>query len=82
MKAARVIAEYENGRRDFRGESLRGRNFGRLTKKGGKGEWQGVDLSGTDFSGCDIRGTNFSYANLTDAKLQQANAGLKQGLRI
>ena len=75
MKAAQVIAEYKNGRRDFRGGSLRGCNFGRLAKKVGKGEWQGVGLSEADFSGCDIRSANFSYANLTDATLEQAKAG-------
>ena len=78
MKAAQVIAEYKNGRRDFRGGSLRGCNFGRLAKKVGKGEWQGVGLSGADFSGCDIRGTRFDYANLTGAKFEQAKAGLQR----
>ena len=56
MKAAAVIEQYKNGRRDFRGESLRGGNF------------RGADLTGADFSGCDIRGANFSRANLTGTK--------------
>ncbi|MFN7256372.1 MAG: pentapeptide repeat-containing protein, partial [Microcystis sp.] len=56
MKAAAVIEQYKNGRRDFRGESLRGGNF------------RGADLAGADFSGCDIRGANFSRANLTGTK--------------
>ncbi len=64
MKAAAVIEQYKNGRRDFRGESLRGGNF------------RGADLAGADFSGCDIRGTNFSRANLTGVKFAGAKAGL------
>ncbi|MCA2658409.1 MAG: pentapeptide repeat-containing protein [Microcystis sp. M049S2] len=64
MKAAAVIEQYKNGRRDFRGESLRGGNF------------RGADLAGADFSGCDIRGTNFSRANLTGTKFAGAKAGL------
>jgi uncharacterized protein YjbI with pentapeptide repeats len=64
MKAAAVIEQYKNGRRDFRGESLRGGNF------------RGADLAGADFSGCDIRGANFSRANLTGVKFAGATAGL------
>ncbi|CCI36184.1 Genome sequencing data, contig C321 (modular protein) [Microcystis aeruginosa PCC 9701] len=64
MKAAAVIEQYKNGRRDFRGESLRGGNF------------RGADLTGADFSGCDIRGANFSRANLTGTKFAGAKAGL------
>lgn len=64
MKAAAVIEQYKNGRRDFRGESLRGGNF------------RSADLAGADFSGCDIRGTNFSRANLTGVKFAGAKAGL------
>ncbi|MBD2117965.1 pentapeptide repeat-containing protein, partial [Microcystis wesenbergii] len=64
MKAAAVIEQYKNGRRDFRGESLRGGNF------------RGADLAGADFSGCDIRGANFSRANLTGVKFAGAKAGL------
>jgi uncharacterized protein YjbI with pentapeptide repeats len=66
MKTAEVIEQYQNGRRDFRGESLRGCNF----KK--------QDLSGADFSGCDIRGANFSGANLTEVKFEKAKAGLQK----
>ncbi len=64
MKAAAVIEQYKNGRRDFRGESLRGGNF------------RSADLAGADFSGCDIRGANFSRANLTGVKFAGAKAGL------
>jgi len=64
MKAAAVIEQYKNGRRDFRGESLRGGNF------------RSADLAGADFSGCDIRGANFSRANLTGPKFAGAKAGL------
>lgn len=66
MKTAEVIEQYQNGRRDFQGESLRGCNF----KK--------QDLSGADFSSCDLRGANFSGANLTDAKFEKAKAGLQK----
>ncbi|MCA2506099.1 MAG: pentapeptide repeat-containing protein [Microcystis sp. M54BS1] len=64
MKAAAVIEQYKNGRRDFRGESLRGGNF------------RSADLAGADFSGCDIRGANFSRANLTGVKFAGVKAGL------
>ncbi len=66
MKAAAVIEQYKNGRRDFRGESLRGGNF------------RSADLAGADFSGCDIRGANFSRANLTGVKFTWAKAGLQK----
>ena len=66
MKAVAVIEQYKNGRRDFRGESLRGCDF------------KNQDLSGADFSGCDIRGANFSGANLTEVKFEKAKAGLRK----
>jgi uncharacterized protein YjbI with pentapeptide repeats len=64
MKAVEVIEQYKNGRRDFRGESLRGCNF------------KNQELSGADFSGCDIRGANFSRANLTGVKFEKGASQL------
>ncbi|MEB3192295.1 MAG: pentapeptide repeat-containing protein [Snowella sp.] len=66
MKAADVIEQYKNGRRDFRSQSLRGCNF------------KNQDLSAADFSGCDLRGANFSRANLTKVKFEKAKAGLQK----
>lgn len=64
MKAAEVLRQYAEGRRNFRKENLRCLSF------------KGKDLSGADFSETDIRGTNFSKANLTGAKFMGAKAGL------
>ncbi|MEB3174550.1 MAG: pentapeptide repeat-containing protein, partial [Cyanobacteriota bacterium] len=78
MNAPEILNAYQQGRRDFRGQSLRGCNFARLAQKLPNGQRQGVDLSGADLSGCDIRGANFSYANLTGTKFEQAQAGLQR----
>ncbi|OKH38318.1 hypothetical protein NIES2119_09775 [[Phormidium ambiguum] IAM M-71] len=64
MKASEVLRQYAEGRRDFRGENLRGLSFG------------SKDLSGADFSEADIKGTNFCRANLTGAKFVAAKGGL------
>lgn len=64
MKAAEVLRQYQAGKRDFRGEDLRGQKF------------IGEDLSGTDFSECDIRGANFKNANLTGVNFSKARSGL------
>ena len=64
MKAKQILKMYANGKRDFRGENLRGLSF------------KNQDLSGADFSDCDIRGTNFSGANLTGVRFINAKAGL------
>ncbi|MFG6105413.1 pentapeptide repeat-containing protein [Leptothoe sp. EHU-05/26/07-4] len=64
MKAVEVMRLYQEGRRDFKGVSLRDQNF------------KGKDLSGADFSGADIRGANFSGAQLHQANFSYAKAGL------
>ncbi|GGA23922.1 pentapeptide repeat-containing protein [Okeania sp. KiyG1] len=66
MRVHEILQEYDKGRRNFRGESLRGLSF------------KGKNLSGVDFSGADIRGTNFRWANLTGAKFCGAKAGLQK----
>ncbi len=65
MKAQELLKLYTEGRRNFRGENLRGLSF------------KGKDLSDADFSKADIRGTNFSRANLTRTKFVGAKAGLQ-----
>ena len=65
MKASQVLQEYKQGRRDFKGVSLRGQSF---VKK---------DLSGADFSKAHIQGANFSHATLTGTNFAGATAGLQ-----
>lgn len=66
MKAAEVLKQYAEGRRNFQGESLRGQSFKRQ------------DLSGADFSECDIRGATFRGAILRRTKFCQVKAGLQR----
>ncbi|MGK7900392.1 MAG: pentapeptide repeat-containing protein [Hormoscilla sp.] len=66
MKAKKLLQLYAEGRRDFRGENLRGQSF------------KGKNLSGADFSGADIRGANFTNAYLLEAKFVGAKAGLQK----
>jgi len=66
VNADELLRLYEAGRRDFRGENLRGQCF------------KGKDLSGADFSGADIRSTNFIHAILKESNFSQAKAGLQK----
>ena len=66
MKAAELLQLYEAGRRDFRGENLRGQSL------------KGKDLSGADFTGADLRSANFTNTKLTKANFTQAKAGLQR----
>ena len=61
MKASQVLQEYKQGRRDFKGVSLRGQSFVKQ------------DLSGADFSKADIRGANFSHADIRGANFSHAD---------
>ncbi|NEQ69361.1 MAG: hypothetical protein F6K21_28495, partial [Symploca sp. SIO2D2] len=66
MKASEVLRRYKEGRRDFRGECLKGQSF------------KGMNLAGADFSDADIRGANFTNAYLKGAKFCEAKAGLQR----
>ncbi|NEP12270.1 MAG: hypothetical protein F6K14_19095 [Symploca sp. SIO2C1] len=66
MKASEVLKRYNNGRKDFSGECLRGESL------------QGMNLADADFSEADIRGTNFTNAYLRGAKFCGAKAGLQK----
>ncbi|WP_054467109.1 pentapeptide repeat-containing protein [Planktothricoides sp. SR001] len=70
MKAKELLRRYADGRRDFRGENLRGQSF------------KGKDLSGADFSKADIRGANFTNATLKNTKFNHAQAGLDHPTKI
>ncbi|NEP46456.1 MAG: pentapeptide repeat-containing protein [Okeania sp. SIO2H7] len=70
MKAAELLKHYDAGRRDFRGENLRGQNF------------SGKDLMGADFSGADIWSTNFARAHLRGADFRDVRVGLRPGWAI
>lgn len=58
------------GDRDFRGVSLRGKNF------------TDTDLRGANFTDADLRGARFVNANLQGANFSQIKAGLPQFWRI
>ncbi|NEO34456.1 MAG: pentapeptide repeat-containing protein [Symploca sp. SIO3C6] len=68
--SSEVLKRYNDGRRDFSNENLRGQSF------------QGKNLADADFSGADIRGANFTNAYLKGAKFCDAEAGLQRRLAI
>ena len=65
MKAKKLLQQYAQGERNFRGENLQGLSF------------RGKDLSGADFTRSDIRGTDFTNANLNGAIFAKSTAGLR-----
>ncbi|MGL5083478.1 MAG: pentapeptide repeat-containing protein [Microcoleaceae cyanobacterium] len=65
MKSHQVLQLYANGRRDFRGQILRGQSF------------RGKDLSGADFSYAEIQGANFGGAILKGTHFKGTKAGLQ-----
>ncbi|MGF1492350.1 MAG: pentapeptide repeat-containing protein [Microcoleaceae cyanobacterium] len=66
MKSRQVLQLYAKGRRDFRGQNLRGRSF------------RGKDLSGANFSYTDLQGANFRGAILKGTEFKGAKAGLQR----
>lgn len=65
MKADKLLQQYQQGERNFRGLNLKGKSF------------RGKDLSGADFSKADIRGADFTNANLRNTNFSSVQAGLQ-----
>ena len=70
MKSRQVLLLYRKGRRDFRGQNLRGQSF------------RGQNLSGADFSYADLQGANFYRANLHNSQFRGIKAGLQKRWKI
>lgn len=65
MKASELIKLYQQGRRNFSKENLRGENF------------DGQELSDINLSHADIRGASFVNTNLTGADFTYAKSGAR-----
>jgi uncharacterized protein YjbI with pentapeptide repeats len=70
MKGRQVLQLYRKGRRDFRGQNLRGQSF------------RGQNLSGADFSYADLQGANFYRANLQNTQFRGIKAGLQKRWKL
>jgi uncharacterized protein YjbI with pentapeptide repeats len=70
MKGRQVLLLYRKGRRDFRGQNLRGQSF------------RGQNLSGADFSYADLQSANFYRANLQNSQFRGVKTGLQKRWKI
>ena len=70
MEAIKVLEEYAEGKKKFRGENLCGQSL------------KGKNLAEADFSGADIRSTDFTGANLRNVNFTNAKAGMQRHWKI
>jgi hypothetical protein len=67
----KVIEEYKDGKRDFRGANLRGVDLRRANLRGA--DLRGANLSGADLGEADLRWADLRSADLGGANLRKAN---------